>query len=86
MKALTGLAIVGVLLSGCASEQVIWDHPSTSHDQFRRDDYQCQLDAKTLYGTSEGPVTVKRRTGVGRLAYGQYAACMESKGYTLRKN
>lgn len=58
----TVLLIIALILSACGT---MWTHPTATQAQYRKDDYQCKLDAKMAK----------------RIDFDLYNQCMELRGY-----
>lgn len=62
----TFLLLALLLLSGCGH----WIHPTASPEQLRKDDYECRVENRYIYGNAF-PVQDRR----------MYAYCMQVRGY-----
>lgn len=69
--------ILGVMFSGCATP-MIWDKPGGTQQQYNKDSYDCEKDARQSGYFGRG--------FAGELEMRDFfKRCMTSKGYTLRQ-
>ena len=68
----SGFAVLTLLLvvSGCAP--MMWDKPGGTREQFAQDKFECHRDSIAITGISYGDAKFFR-------------ACMEARGYELRR-
>lgn len=83
MKKIGTLILAAAVLCGigCA-QKIIWNKPGLTQEEFRRDDAQCQFEAKKTsrpMGAFDNPMLWGLQTGQQEREL--YILCMQSKGY-----
>lgn len=76
-----------VLLEGCA-KPIVWTKSSFTEQEFQKDDYECQRDAKMAHPPAYfGGGLAGAAAAIGYQKEGErfYRQCMESKGWQAVK-
>jgi hypothetical protein len=74
------LALTAMLiLNGCALPATVWTKPEVTQDQFAKDTYECEQDARAAGNTGEGITQ-------GLTLKGFYERCMIGRGYIKKSD
>jgi hypothetical protein len=69
------MIVTAIVLTGCALPATMWSKPKVTQQQFAKDTYECEQDARSANNVGNGDwkgITMK----------GFYERCMIARGYT----
>lgn len=92
------LFIFSLFLSGCATSNLVWYHPTKTLGEAQQEAYDCEYRAKSLAYTRANQYPYESSAGLGgAMASGvmsgaiqgstmnsEYSRCMQAKGFYLR--